>query len=343
MCVIAGYTGSESAAAVLIAILRREQGMGGGYYTGIATVHEGQLHCRKVLGDLDTLLERTDAASLPGTVGIAHSRSMGGGEDSWAHPFVDEQEQLAYVANGAVGYFSDRVDLAAAGNAALRRGEHFRTATREKIGSYPSLEDGSCVHLSEIMAHEIAWHMHNGPGLAQALALAYCAIPSELVGLCVHAGSSGSIAGCRLNMPMALGRDATGTFVATTALAFPSTVEWVVSVPANTTITMDRSGARLEDLPHPPATVLPLPSVPALNEAIAARLAGGEPRTLGELSRAARALWPENALAQPGMAVFHVLWGLHQEERLCWDEIRVPGQYGRGTVPQTRFHRVAKA
>ena len=74
MCVIAAYVGSREAAPTLIDMLRREQGLGGGFYTGIATIHEGRLHYEKALGDLDTLLAETPAAQLPGTIGIAHGR-----------------------------------------------------------------------------------------------------------------------------------------------------------------------------------------------------------------------------------------------------------------------------
>ena len=44
MCNIAGYTGFRRAAPVLIDMIRREEGFLGGYYTGIATIHEGKVY-----------------------------------------------------------------------------------------------------------------------------------------------------------------------------------------------------------------------------------------------------------------------------------------------------------
>ena len=74
MCTLAAYIGSEPAAPRLLDLLAREEGWAGAYYTGLATVHEGKLHLRKVVGDLATLLRETDARELPGTIGIAHSQ-----------------------------------------------------------------------------------------------------------------------------------------------------------------------------------------------------------------------------------------------------------------------------
>ena len=110
MCNIAGYVGEKNAAPILIDMLSRQEGIDAGFYTGIATVHEGKIYYRKVLGDLADLLEQTDAASLPGKVGIIHSRTKSGGPAAWSHPFVsngisESEPNIAYVANGNSGIF----------------------------------------------------------------------------------------------------------------------------------------------------------------------------------------------------------------------------------------------
>lgn len=94
MCTIAGYNGSKQAAPILIDMMRRLEGMNSGFYTGIATVHEGKIYYAKVAGDLDALLANTEAASLPGTIGFIHSRTPGkkalGDFAEVAHPFTSE-------------------------------------------------------------------------------------------------------------------------------------------------------------------------------------------------------------------------------------------------------------
>ena len=45
MCNIAGYVGNgkQEAAPILLEMMRAQEGYAGGYYTGIATIHEGKL------------------------------------------------------------------------------------------------------------------------------------------------------------------------------------------------------------------------------------------------------------------------------------------------------------
>ncbi|MBQ6824951.1 MAG: hypothetical protein IJP27_09880 [Clostridia bacterium] len=74
MCNIAGYIGSRPAAPILLEMLKKQEGLAGGYYTGIATLHQGKIYCTKLVGDVDALIRETEAANLPGTGGIIHSR-----------------------------------------------------------------------------------------------------------------------------------------------------------------------------------------------------------------------------------------------------------------------------
>ena len=99
MCIIAGYAGNRPAAPILIEMLKKTEYIDGGLSTGIATIHEGKLYMRKVVGDVDTILRETDALSLPGTTGIIHSRT-GGNHVEHAHPFLSDDEKMALCANG---------------------------------------------------------------------------------------------------------------------------------------------------------------------------------------------------------------------------------------------------
>ena len=94
MCNMAGYVGEFRAAPILIEMMKREEGIQGGFQTGIATYHEGKIYYAKITGDTDRLTAMTNAASLPGNIGIMHSRSNSGGLDEWAHPFVSEKDGI---------------------------------------------------------------------------------------------------------------------------------------------------------------------------------------------------------------------------------------------------------
>ena len=95
MCNIAGYIGKRDAAPILTEMMKKQEGFGGGYYTGITT-HDGTaLHTAKVIGDMDNLLKETDSYHFPGKMGFLHSRSNSGGDREWGHPFLNEKGTMA--------------------------------------------------------------------------------------------------------------------------------------------------------------------------------------------------------------------------------------------------------
>ncbi|NLC43023.1 MAG: hypothetical protein GX783_01940, partial [Clostridiales bacterium] len=57
MCNIAGYIGKRQTAPILVEMMKRQEGFGGGYYTGITTQDEGKLHSTKVVGDIKNFLD----------------------------------------------------------------------------------------------------------------------------------------------------------------------------------------------------------------------------------------------------------------------------------------------
>ena len=183
MCNIAGYNGTKRAAPVLIDMMLREEGFGGGYYSGLATLHEGKIHYAKLTGGMNRLLSLTDAASLPGNIGIIHSRSKSGGGDEWAHPFIGRDGSAAYVANGAPGIFKDSPATGEIAAQLIQAGYKFTSRAEKRIGSYPRLPDGSCVHMSDIMCQRITWHIQSGMSGAEAMTRAFEEMPAEIVGV----------------------------------------------------------------------------------------------------------------------------------------------------------------
>ena len=74
MCNIAGYVGNgkKEAAPILLEMLRAQEGFAGGYYSGIATVHEGRIYYAKLTGDVDFASVEPIASAItpvPGGVG----------------------------------------------------------------------------------------------------------------------------------------------------------------------------------------------------------------------------------------------------------------------------------
>lgn len=103
MCGITGYIGDKQAAMVgFLGIKRLEYR---GYDSaGIATISEGRIFIKKDAGRIDYIDKKTDFKSLPGSVGVAHTRWSTHGEPNKtnAHPHLDCKGDLAIVHNGII-------------------------------------------------------------------------------------------------------------------------------------------------------------------------------------------------------------------------------------------------
>jgi glutamine phosphoribosylpyrophosphate amidotransferase len=344
MCVIAGYIGNKQAAPVLLKMLQQEEGLGGGFYSGIATIHEGKLHYAKAVGDVSALIENTQALQLPGTIGIAHSRTASGGGREWGHPFVDTNNQLAYIANGSVGSFDNLPLLTTLSEKLMAAGHRFLSAQNSAVGKYPQLKNGQSVHFSDTFCQAIAAAYeaisdHPQP-LLTAAAQTYQDYPNEIVGLCLHAAHPDEIVAVRHNQPCEIGRNDEGNiYLATTSIAFPSEVSWQMRMPAQAGAAFHRNGSmHIEPFRKISIPLGPFPSPAAIEEAITPLLNNCEPPTLGSLCDAVKPLWPEGTLNEKAIAIYETLASMLQEKRIYLQDIRIPGVEEGSTVPRTRVH-----
>ena len=263
MCVIAGYTGGRRAAPILIEMLKRTEYFDGGMATGIATIHEGKLYTAKLLGDVDTLLEKTDALNFPGTTGIIHSRPSRSYAQH-AHPFVDASGELAFCENGTY-HQATAPAFHEVGEAIMAdlfgRGVRFSSAFGEAGTTYgPAqlvLPDGRSIHNAEIYTQAIGDAVRGVPseGLADAIAKETAAIlsrlPAELVTLSVHARLPDTITVGRITRPMTVGFGNGETFLSTTPLSFPEEVRERphLAIPPTTIARVTPAGVKLLNLP----------------------------------------------------------------------------------------------
>ena len=236
MCNIAGYVGAHNATPILIEMLRHQEGLNGGFYSGLA-VHDGEnLAYRKVLGDVSNLVSTTDAETLSGTMGIAHSRTPSGGDASWAHPFVTERDgkvELCYVANGSAGRFSNlNAEQARLANELVKSGYDIPCKLYKTDRTYLCLDDGANVHMSDVMCQLIYKHKSTGKALPDAMTVAFTELPSEIVGLSVERTFPDRICFSRINKPMFVAFDADGAYLASSPTAFPGHITEYKLLPA---------------------------------------------------------------------------------------------------------------
>ena len=234
MCIIAGYTGEKRAAPILIDMLKKTEYIDGGLSTGIATIHEGKLYMRKVVGDVDTLLRETDALDLPGTTGIIHSRT-GGDHVECAHPFLSDDGELALVSNGT-SWGCANLEFMEAQNKRMNdfydRGMKIRSAVK-KIEPAPGqryIKTGYAYHVAEPYALIVGDKLKDcdnadmRDGMADAMREALEEFPVDVINLALHARLPETITVCTVTRPMAIGIGKGEVYMCTAPFGLPENV-----------------------------------------------------------------------------------------------------------------------
>ncbi len=104
MCGIVGYIGRKQAAPILLDGLSKLEYRG--YDSAGMAIYDGEhINIKKAMGRLKVLSELThDGATMPGTIGIGHTRWATHGEpsDVNAHPHFNRDQTIAVVHNGII-------------------------------------------------------------------------------------------------------------------------------------------------------------------------------------------------------------------------------------------------
>lgn len=331
MCNIAGYVGSRRAAPIIMEMLRREEGFAGGYYSGLATMQGGKIFFEKLTGDTACLIKNKPALACQGNIGIAHSRSKSGGGDEWAHPFLglrDGEARIAYVANGSLGCFAER--LGEFSDLTLRLAEEGYTFLSRTFGvetkRYPTLADGSAVHMSDTMCQLILRNLASGMDSVAAMEAAFCEMPSEIVGLLLNLTEPDSIAFSRINMPMFLAFADHGAYLASTPLAFPDDAGEPILLPAGSSGRVFADRFEAVKYQNRPASIAPIDTalIAKAYAKIREVLSTAE-KTFSELCREVAPLFEQSDCQPKAALTYQILYALKRENALVITEKRVPG------------------
>ena len=106
MCSIIGYSGNEIAAPIIVKGLKRMEYRG--YDSvGIATESENQIKLKKGIGKVNEVNSKIQLDSLPGKIGIGHTRwaTQGTVTELNAHPHSSNTGKIATVHNGILEIF----------------------------------------------------------------------------------------------------------------------------------------------------------------------------------------------------------------------------------------------
>ena len=340
MCNMAAYAGCRAAAPILLQMLESQEALGGGHYTGIATLSGGTIHLLKVIGPVSELLRRhPEALEMPGTVGIAHSRTPGIDSDAWAQPFLSYNGQVVYCANGAAGQFK-ATDYNSAYLRDKAEGIVYRTSIAHPAGTYPVMADGCCVHSSEVNANVVRRRLAAGGTLRDALAAMLAEYPSEIAGLALAVQEPESVSAVRLNQPLMWGRDESGFYLATAAFALENEhLEWVNPVPSASVLTMTREAIALQALDGFASFFVPCEPRHRVFQALDAMLARGGDYCVNDFCEEAKKCWPAGKLATANMVAYEFLREELATGTLESWLVETPGSGAGLVAPQRRYRR----
>lgn len=325
MCNIAGYSGSKQAAPILLEMIRKQQYYDGDVCTGVATIHKGKIHYRKIVGDVDTIIRETDVLKLPGTIGIAHTRPGGNKKDGAFHPFFPADESLALVTNGTAPATKYCADWDAAADFLDGHGYGFHLQFENPKNQSPKLsKNGIKLQPSEVRVHLIHYYITQGLTPAQAMLKADAHMYTDSVMVMIHQDHPDSIFCTRTTRPMNLILENGEAYMATTRYGFPEhlTTEPMM-LPLHQGCIISRDGLqltpdRLEKEPVDEMTPYTYAEgyrrIEALLKSDKAPLYFDELEfTIGDM----RDLWPgEHTLVQHARLVYDLLWQFDQEGRL---------------------------
>ena len=338
MCNIAAYVGRFDAAPILIEMMRKEQGFNGGYYTGLVTLKNGKLGCEKLMGDLDYLLKNTPAAKLQGTAGLMHSRSNSKGGDEWAHPFVDEfnkEPEIAYVANGNAGCCSDRRRQYSAIAERLLSEGYEMYQLKDIQDKYIELKDGSTVHMSDLMCQLILEYINKGYAADAAMEAAFCEMPSEIVGLMLKSDEPDRITFTRYNFPMFAGFAEHGAFLSSTPVAFPDDVTRVIPIPPMSYGCITADELVIKPMKKPGITVSSVGETERRQiYDILINAMKDEALVMSDLTDMVKPLFPPADCPEPLEVIHEILYSLKKEDRIIFEERRLPGAREDLTAPK---------
>lgn len=343
MCNVAGFIGGRKAAPVLLEMLSRQEGLAGGYFSGICTLHDGKLHMRKVEGSLEDLLRDTDASELPGTIGIAHTRPDMGGGRGHAHPFISLDGHLAYIANGHGGYYFDpSSDRSALATEVLEKGGSFTSQTSDPglntVEPRPRLPDGQYIHNSDFVCQLIAEQITQHDSVSDGITTAMSMYPAEIVALMLHTTTPDQINVVRFNQPLMVARQNNETYLATSTLGFGFYFpDWLSVFPASSTGVITRDDMLVKPLSiEGKKCCFNLPYAAAY-DIIINRLKQPEGAGIQDLKDATSSLWPVEFAPQKDFLVYDIIRSLIIDGKIIQKNIVTTSVHSGKTAPHTRF------
>ena len=226
MCGIIGYCSKkDNASSVIFEGLKRMEYRGYDS-SGIAMISGGKLLINKGTGKLDEVNSRHHLDTMPGHIGLGHTRwaTHGGVTEPNAHPHCDCSNQIAVIHNGIIDNYQElRKDL-------LKCGHHFASETD-----------------TEVIPHMLEDEIKKGRSLEEAVITVAPRLQGTYAFLAISTKQPDSIVGTRKGSPLVIGIGDHTSFAASDSLALAGAINEMVILGEGETAAINAEGARFYD------------------------------------------------------------------------------------------------
>jgi glucosamine--fructose-6-phosphate aminotransferase (isomerizing) len=192
---------------------------------GFATIHDGALQLRKDAGRIDDVVQRLNMDSMPGSMGIGHTRwaTHGAPEMVNAHPHTDCDGNLAVIHNGVIENFMELKEEL------LNKGHSFKSRTD-----------------TEIIAHLIEEELKGDIALEEAVLKSLRRLEGSYAIAVVSNSDPDKIFCARNESPLVLGISEDGTYCASDVPAMLPYTNQVVYLRNGEFATLDQDGYEIK-------------------------------------------------------------------------------------------------
>jgi glucosamine--fructose-6-phosphate aminotransferase (isomerizing) len=225
MCGIIGYVGDKKAAPILLEAIKKLEYRG--YDSvGMCTI-DSSLNILKGVGRIDDVNNRLNFNSLPGTIGISHTRWATHGEvtDFNAHPQTDCQGKIMVVHNGIIENYSElKKEL-------MEKGHRFNSETD-----------------TEVIPHLIEDYINAGNEFREAVIKASKRLDGLFAFIAINENDSGTIIATKNKCPLVLGVGSNENFVGSDVVSFLNYTNKVVFLDDGDTVEITKNNFKLFDI-----------------------------------------------------------------------------------------------
>ncbi len=224
MCGIIGYIGKDKMAPIILDCLSALQYRGYDS-SGLATVEDGHVICRKGVGAVEAVNKEYHLDELSGSIGIGHVRWATHGRVSIdnAHPHLDCKSEIAIVHNGIINNYQSLKQK-------LERHHCFKSETD-----------------TEVISHLLEDYMAEGACLQQAVLNTTAELEGSYAIVTVSSREPDKLVAAKRESPLVVGIGKQGYFIGSDVVSLLGKADRIIPLEDDEIVVVTRSSATFYD------------------------------------------------------------------------------------------------